>query len=110
MKSHLEELLAFQMKAYKLPEAQRQYRFHPERRWTFDFAWPGHKIAAECEGGIWFRSGKGAHTGGSAIMRDMEKYNHATKMRWQVYRFSDKEIKNGEAVQWLADIFHVDAV
>ena len=30
-----------------------EYRFHPVRRWRFDFANPEYKVAIEFEGGIW---------------------------------------------------------
>ena len=28
-----------------------EYRFHPTRKWRFDYAWPENKIALEVEGG-----------------------------------------------------------
>src|SRR5690606_39740371 len=50
--SALEDALALHIRAHKLPEPVREYRFHPERRWRFDFAWPDLRVAAEVEGGI----------------------------------------------------------
>lgn len=35
-----EETLLLQLRALKLPAPEREYRFHPGRRWRFDFAWP----------------------------------------------------------------------
>lgn len=63
------------------PEAE--YRFHPVRRWRFDFAWPSVKVAVECEGGTWTR---GRHTRGSGYRGDCEKYNVATAAGWRVFR------------------------
>lgn len=45
--SELEETLAFHLKAAKLPAPEREYRFDPERRWRFDFAWPDQMLAVE---------------------------------------------------------------
>lgn len=51
-KSQLEEEFAFAWKAGRYePEFVREHRFHPTRRWRFDFAWPDEKVALEVEGG-----------------------------------------------------------
>lgn len=102
MKSHLEEILSFQIRAYGLIPPEREYRFHSQRKFRFDFAWPVHRVAAEVEGGVWMR--RGAHAGGTAILRDMEKHNLATLHGWSVFRFGDRQIKDGSAVIWLAKI------
>lgn len=66
-----------------LPEPQREYRFHPDRRWRFDLAWPDHLVAAEIEGGVWVR---GRHNRGSGFICDCEKYNAAAELGWLVIR------------------------
>ena len=63
--------------------AEKEYRFHAERLWRFDYAFPQHKIALEVEGGV--------HTGGRHIrpkgfLGDMEKYNAAAVLGWRVLR------------------------
>lgn len=83
--SLLEQTLLAQIKREKLPLPVTHHRFHPTRRWEFDFCYPDRMIAIECEGGI-FRSGGGAHSSGKAILRDIEKYNTATLMGWRVFR------------------------
>ena len=67
--------------AFKEPECE--YRFHPVRRWRFDFAWPTVQVAVEMEGGIWTR---GRHTRGKGFEADCEKYNAATALGWRVFR------------------------
>lgn len=81
--SDLEELLALALRATNLPAAKREYRFHPVRRWRFDFAWPAHKAAVEVEGGVWT---SGRHTRGSGFVADCDKYNTAVLMGWRVLR------------------------
>lgn len=81
--SDLEDRFAFQIKALKLPAANREYRFHDKRKWRFDFAWPEHKVAVEIEGGVWTG---GRHTRGSGFVADIEKYNAAALLGWKVLR------------------------
>jgi len=64
-----------------LPAPVAEYRFHPVRKWRFDFAWPEHRLYLEVQGGTW-RKGGGAHTGAGAI-RDMEKFSAATVLGWR---------------------------
>jgi len=94
--SHLEQTLAFHLAAAKLPVPVREYRFHPPRRWKFDFCYPEQKIAIECEGGTWTN---GRHTRGKGFKNDCEKYNQATIDGWRVLRFTSDMIKSGEALQ-----------
>ena len=61
----------------------KEHRFHPVRKWRFDYAIPSHRIALEVEGGVW--SG-GRHTSPQGFLNDMEKYNTATLMGWRVFR------------------------
>lgn len=61
----------------------KEYRFHPERRWRFDYAIPSHKIALEVEGGVWTG---GRHTSPKGFLGDIEKYNAATLLGWRVFR------------------------
>lgn len=94
--SDLEMELLFQIRAYRLPEPQREYRFHPERRWRFDFCWSNKKVALEVEGGIWTN---GRHTRGAAFISDCDKYNNATLAGWKVFRVTVNHIKSGDAVE-----------
>ncbi|TCB75552.1 DUF559 domain-containing protein [Acinetobacter sp. ANC 3781] len=92
-----ESLLATQLKALKI-EFKREFKFHPERKWKADFHIVGKKILVEVEGGIWMAEG-GRHTRGKGYIGDMEKYNSATMMGYQVIRFSTEQVKSGLAVQ-----------
>ena len=96
--SQLEDLLAFQLKAAKI-KYEREYRFHPIRRWRFDFAFPDKRVAAECDGGIFVG---GRHARGVGIAGDMDKFNAALALGWKPYRFSSKHIKSGEALAILS--------
>ena len=67
----------------------REYKFHPTRKWRFDFAHVATKTAIEIEGGTW--SG-GRHTRGSGYSKDCEKYNEAAKLGWCVLRYTAEKI------------------
>lgn len=90
-----EAVLVQQMKVLKIGFEQ-EFRFHPDRKWRADFYLTGTKILIEVEGGIW--SG-GRHTRGKGYLGDMEKYNAATMMGYQVLRFSTEQVKSGLAVK-----------
>ena len=67
-----------------------EYKFHPERKWRFDFAIPGLKLAFEYEG---IFSAKSRHTTISGYTGDIEKYNAASSLGWRVLRFTAKNYK-----------------
>lgn len=78
----------------------REYRFHPTRRWRFDFAWPERMIAAEAHGGT-YGWGKSRHTTATGFRGDREKMNAATLLGWKVYEFDSKHVKSRHAVEWM---------
>lgn len=72
-----------------LPAPVREHRFHPVRRWRFDYAWLVEKVALEVEGGVWTG---GRHTRGAGFLGDMEKYNAATVAGWRVVRVTPSKL------------------
>lgn len=112
--SQAEETFAVQLEADGFPPFEREYRFHPDRKWRFDFAFVfpsfevcrhnpegGDLIAVEIEGGIWV---KGAHTRGKHFESDCEKYNAAGRLGWQVYRFTPAMVEDGRAVAFMKEV------
>ena len=90
-----EELFALYIRAAKLPEPVREYKFHPQRRWRFDFCWPDRLFAVEIEGGMWIN---GRHNRAKGAIADMEKYNAATALGWMVFRFTPEQVRDGSAL------------
>lgn len=90
-----ESILANQLRVLKI-SFEQEYKFHPNRKWRADFHIMGKKILVEVEGGIW---SAGRHTRGKGYIGDMEKYNAAVVMGFQVLRFSTEQVKSGLAVQ-----------
>jgi len=93
--NEFEAKLARELKTLKI-KFEQEFYFHPDRQWRADFHLIDKKILVEVEGGIW--SG-GRHTRGKGYLGDMEKYNAATMMGFQVIRFSTDQVKSGHAIQ-----------
>jgi very-short-patch-repair endonuclease len=91
MKSSLEQEFEWLLKAHKMPCMEREYRFVPDRRWRFDFAYIDQMIAIELEGGTWCG---GRHTRGAGYEKDLEKYNRATIEGWKVLRYTSGTMVN----------------
>lgn len=85
-------------KANGLPMPTTEYRFHPSRRWMFDYAWPKESVALEQEGGVWTR---GRHTRGSGFLRDVEKYNAAAVLGWRLLRVTPDTLQTAETITML---------
>ena len=74
-----------------LPAPQFEYRFHKERKWPFDLAFPRamNPLAIEVQGGIWIG---GAHNRGARMKKDWEKYNTAAAMGWRILYFEPRDL------------------
>ena len=96
--SFLEIVLLAEIEQNNLPKPEREYRFHPKRKWRFDFAWPEIKAAVEVEGGIWIT---GRHNRGQGFIDDCEKYNEAALLGWTVLRFPGDWVADGQAIKYL---------
>ena len=95
--SVLERNLAFQIKALGLPVPEREYYFHPPRRWRVDFFFKPD-LAVEVEGGTY---SNGRHSRGTGFEKDCEKYNQMTLDGIRLLRFTGKHIRTGEAVNMI---------
>ena len=80
-------------------QLSHEVRFHPKRRWRFDFALPERMIAFEIEGGHW---AGGRHTRGSGFAKDCEKYLEAALAGWTVVRLTAEQI-NTETIDRLIE-------
>ncbi len=95
-------LLLNQLLETDLPLPVKEHKFHSVRKWRFDLAWIEQKLAVEVEGGIWTY---GRHNRAASFIKDMEKYNEACLLGWNLLRFTTDMVKNGEAVNMLVRFF-----
>jgi very-short-patch-repair endonuclease len=95
--SKLEEDFLWMLKAEGLPRPdEREFKFHPDRRWRVDFVYPSIMLAVEIEGGEWIN---GRHN--RALAKDAEKYNELTLAGYKLLRFTGSMLKNGLAMSQL---------
>lgn len=83
----------------------KEYRFHPVRKWRFDYAIPSDKIAIEVEGGVWTG---GRHTSPKGFLNDMTKYNTATMMGWRVLRTVPAELNTSATLEMIRTVLATD--
>jgi len=83
-----------------LPIPTAEVRFHPIRRWRFDWAFlpPVWSLAIEVEGGA-FRQGR--HIRGAGFEADLEKYAEALVLGWVILRVTPKMVGDGRALGWI---------
>ncbi|MDX1545609.1 MAG: hypothetical protein R3247_01395 [Rhodothermales bacterium] len=101
------------LESYGFPRPHVEHRFHPERRWRFDFAWPAYRVALEKEGGLYGRGPRcaacgrrrgGAHSSVAGLKRDLEKYNAAAALAWYVLRQPPDRLLMRSSLKLLRDV------
>lgn len=81
-----------------LEDPEREYRFHPDRKWRFDVAFPFKMVAVEVDGGAYVA---GRHTRGAGFEADCEKQSEAAALGWRVLHVTPRQVESGQALQWL---------
>jgi hypothetical protein len=94
--SELEDKLEFELKAIGY-HPEKEVKFHPSRRWRFDFVIGN--LAIEVEGGIWMN--KSRHTSSKGFINDCEKYAEALILGYRVIRIPGDWVNNGKAIGYI---------
>jgi len=87
--------LALQCRAARLPEPEAEARFHPTRRWKFDYLFRGFGLAVEVQGGNFVR---GRHVQGAALIQEYEKLNAAAALGYRIIFVTPRQVANGQAL------------
>lgn len=90
-KEAIKKILWVLHKEKLIPDYVEELKFHPKRRFRFDWAIPDLKIAIEYEG---LMSKKSRHTTITGFTNDTIKYNEAVKLGWRVLRYTALNYKN----------------
>jgi very-short-patch-repair endonuclease len=83
-------------KEFKGIDVVKEYQFHDRRRWRFDYAFPGRKVAVEVDGGVWVY---GRHNSPTGYINDLDKLNTATSMGWLVLRITPQDRFTGKTLE-----------
>ena len=102
-KETLEARLLRDIKAVGLPIPEMQYKWHPDRLFMADYAYPHIKLLIECDGGQWQRNT--GHNSGTGKDRDCEKDIEAIFHGWKIFRFPTSMIMDGRAIAYLEKFF-----
>ena len=85
----------------------KEVRFHPKRRWRFDFLVNNirneKQCAVEIEG---LTNNGGRHQKMQGYQKDCEKYNEAALLGYTVFRFTRDQVLNGEMLDVISRFFH----
>ena len=79
--------------ALGIPTPEREWQFHPVRKWAVDIAWPDLGVCMEIEGGAFVG---GHHFRGVGAEEDMRKYRALAVRGYRLLRYSPGAIKRGE--------------
>ena len=79
--------------ALKIPRPVAEHKFHPTRKWRFDWAWVDEMVALEINGGVFVQ---GKHSRGAGQLKDMEKWSEAAAMGWRIVHCTPKQLASSE--------------
>jgi hypothetical protein len=77
-----------------LPIPERDFKFHPKRKWKADFAIEAAKVLVELHGG----GARGRHSSVTGHAADCEKLNEAQKLGWIVMQYTVLRLKDMASV------------
>lgn len=85
---------------------EQELKFHPTRKWRFDFAWLDVKLAVELQGGLYHPRGR--HSRGKGQEGDYEKLNEAQRLGWVVLQFGSAHLsshrKTRQVVRYVSQV------
>ncbi len=91
-------MLALKLHAHGIEGFEREVRFHPTRKWRFDFANAQAMLAVEIEG---ITKDGGRHQRRQGFIRDIHKYAEALVLGWRVLRVTPGLVLNGVAIDYI---------
>ena len=103
-----EWILETWLKSKPLYSFYKEYAFHKERNWRFDYyihcLVTNETLAVEIEG-ITYRGPGTRHQRGAGFEADCEKYANAVIAGFSLLRVTPNQIKSGVALGWIDEFF-----
>jgi very-short-patch-repair endonuclease len=75
----------------RFPSVSAEHKFHPTRKWRFDYCLVHHRLAIEVEGGVGMYGG---HNRPGGFRKDIEKYNMACVFGFRLYRIDHGDLRS----------------
>lgn len=93
------EELRDQLRVAGVPDPDTEFRFHPTRKWRWDFCWPDSRylVAVEYQGGI-YNQGKQGHQTTAGIERDCLKFSWGAALGWRLLPINAGMVRDGTAL------------
>ncbi len=89
---------------------EREYAFHPTRKWRADFALPWASwspgILVEIDGGAFIG---GRHSRGTGVEADAEKQSAAAILGYRVIRATPAQVEDGRCLEWIRQALGIAA-
>lgn len=79
---------------------EREFFFHPTRKWRSDWRVKATRVLIEFEGGL-FKKRAAGHSSVTGILRDLDKYNEAALAGFTVIRVAPPHVKSGQGLKWV---------
>ena len=77
---------------------EREFKFHPTRKWRADFKIEGWSLLVEIEGGTWVG---GRHTRPLGFQNDIVKYNEMMLAGYRLLRGTPADVTSGRLLAWV---------
>ena len=91
---------------------EREYKFHPDRKWRADFKvyrdirlWR-NPVLVEIDGGAYVN---GRHSRGTGVEADCEKTSAAAILGYRVIRATPRQVEDGRCLEWIRQALGVAA-
>ena len=111
MTSIAELTLAAQLEQAGIP-FEREYLFHPTRKWRADFGIKVNflsglltTILVEIDGGAWVG---GRHSRGTGMAKDAEKQSAAAILGYRVIRCVPSQVEDGSCLAWIKQALGIE--
>ena len=98
-RSALADKFEYLWRLWNGPELVREYRFHVQRRWRFDYYHAATMTAIELEGGLY---SEGRHVRASGYRNDLEKYNAASMQGIVILRLGTGQVDAAHIAEFVS--------
>lgn len=86
---------------------EREFKFHPTKKYRADFFLPAFNLLIEVEGGT---KGKSRHTSHDGYSKDLQKYNAAQLLGFSRLAYTTEQVRTGVAIQDIKQFIEIQMI